>query len=58
MKLIPNWQDKKLECYFCGETRSVKHTMEVINPVESDKPIKVPVCNKCALRYANTQSKF
>ena len=57
MELIPNWQDKDYGCYFCGETRSVKYMLEIINPVDSDKPIKVPVCNKCALRYADKEKK-
>ena len=32
MKIIENWQDKNLKCYFCGEIRSVKY--EVITLVK------------------------
>lgn len=53
MKLIPNWQDQNLSCYFCGKTRSVKYELE-IHSFESDVPKKVCVCNTCVL----TQNKF
>ena len=53
MKLIPNWHKKNLRCHFCGETKSVKYTMEVLDPVVDYKPTKVCVCNKCALKYNN-----
>ena len=53
MKYIPNWQNKNLRCHFCGETRSVKYETEVLDPVISDKPTMVCVCDKCALRYAD-----
>lgn len=52
-KLIPNWQNKSLRCHFCDETRSVKYETEVFDPVISDKPTMVCICNKCVLRYAN-----
>lgn len=52
-RLIPNWQNKNLRCHFCNETRSVKYETEVFDPVISDKPTMVCVCNKCALRYAD-----
>ena len=54
--LIVDWQHKNLSCYFCGETRSVKYKTEVINPIESDKPIQVCVCNKCALRFIGKEN--
>ena len=41
---------KKLRCYFCGETRSVKYEKEVFDPAVSNKPTEVCVCNKCALK--------
>ena len=50
MKLIPNWRDKNLKCYFCGETRSVKYTTEIQTQSESIKTREVCVCNKCALQ--------
>ena len=57
MKYISNWQNKNLSCYFCGETRSVKYETEVLDPVISDKPTMVCVCNKCALRYTDQQTE-
>ena len=57
MKYIENWQDKNLECYFCGETRSVKYETEIVNPVIDDKPTRVCMCNRCALRYGNNNTK-
>lgn len=53
MKLIPNWQDKNLRCHICGETRSVKYTIEIFDPVVDNKPTNVCVCNKCALLYGD-----
>jgi hypothetical protein len=50
MDIIKDWRKKKLKCYFCDETRSVKYIIEVLDPVVSDTPIKVCICNKCALR--------
>ena len=50
MELIPNWRNKNLRCYFCGETRSVKYLIKVFDPVIDSKPIKVCACNKCALK--------
>ena len=52
MNIIPNWKERNLRCYFCGETRSVKYEIEVFDPVVDSKPSKVCICNKCALRYA------
>ena len=51
MRIIPNWQKKNLRCHFCGETRSVKYEIEVFDPVISDKPTFVCVCNRFALHY-------
>lgn len=49
MELFPNWHKKHLVCHFCGETRSVKYIKEVFD--EKSQPIRVHVCNKCAIRY-------
>lgn len=48
MRLIPNWQDRKLKCHFCGDTRSVKYEMK-IHDFESPIPKTVCVCSRCAL---------
>lgn len=53
MKLIPNWQDRKLKCHFCGDTRSVKYKTKILvidtipNTEETEK--EVCVCHRCAL---------
>ena len=54
MKIIPNWKEKKLICHFCGETRSVKHTVYL---EEYDFHDDVPWCNKCALRFYHQTEK-
>ena len=38
-------------CHFCGETRSVKYTKTVFDPVVSRKPVEVYVCSRCAAFY-------
>lgn len=51
-KLIPNWQEKKLRCHLCGETRSVKYTATIFDPVvDRYKATDVYICNKCATYY-------
>ena len=57
MKIIENWQDKNLRCHFCGETRSVKYTMKIFDPVVDDKPTEVCVCNKCVLQHNDNKIK-
>ena len=57
MKLIPNWQDQNLRCHFCNETRSVKYTMQIFDPVIDNKSTEVCVCNKCALKHNNRAIK-
>ena len=44
MQLIPNWQDKNLECHFCKTTKSVKYAVYMGGTV-------VCACSKCALKY-------
>lgn len=60
MKYIPDWQNKKLRCHYCGEERSVKYTVEVFDPVLDNKPTTVCACNMCARRYMpdNTERLF
>ena len=49
----PNWQNEKLECHFCGETRSVKYKTKIIVidsiPNNEKQSKEVCICNKCAL---------
>lgn len=52
MKLIPNWQEQGLTCWFCGSKKSVKYELEIYS-FNSDIPKKVCACNMCAL----TQNK-
>ena len=54
MKIIPNWQDKKLTCYFCRETRRVKYLFEAFDGFGE---ISVPCCNKCILLYSHPTEK-
>jgi formate dehydrogenase maturation protein FdhE len=48
-KLIPDWRDKNLKCYLCGETRSVKYAMKVLtfDSLVLNKEVEVCVCNRC-----------
>ena len=48
IRYIPDWHKKNLRCHICGETRSVKYEMEMLDPVEDSKPTMVCVCNRCA----------
>lgn len=57
MKIIPNWQEKKLKCYFCGETRSVKYFVEEFDRFKAYEPFEVCACNKCALLHYNPTEK-
>lgn len=52
MKYITDWQHKDLKCYFCGETKSVKYTVIINDPVINNKYTEVFCCNKCALMRA------
>lgn len=49
--IIPIEKRKNCRCHFCGETRSVKYTTEIIDPVVDSKPTEVCVCNKCILTH-------
>ena len=57
MKFIPNWREKKLKCYFCGEERSVKYIVEIFDRFVSDEPFDVCACNKCALSHDHPTEK-
>lgn len=57
MKLIADWTTKQYRCHICGTTKSVKYLMTVYDPVVDDKPVEVPVCNKCALLHAKANSE-
>lgn len=58
MKYIPDWQNKKLRCHYCGSTKSVKYEVEVFDPVIADTPTSVCACNMCAMRYSNPSAKL
>lgn len=49
MKLIPNWQEKKLTCYFCRTSKSVKYVVNVLDLFQEDEPFEVNACSMCAL---------
>lgn len=57
MNLISGWRNKNLQCYFCGETRSVKYTMKIKTQPENIKLREVCVCNKCALVHNDVATK-
>ena len=47
MRLIEDWQNNNLRCFFCGMDKSVKYTVHI------DKvPYIVYACNRCALIHA------
>ena len=58
MNIIPDWRNKNLQCYFCGETRSVKYTMKIKTHPDNLKIREVCVCNKCALIHNNEEIKL
>lgn len=47
--IIPISQRENCRCYFCGETRSVKYTTEIVHPVDNSL-LEVKCCNRCILR--------
>lgn len=47
--MIPTETRNQCRCYFCGETRSVKYLVEIMDPTIDSKPTKVCCCNKCIL---------
>lgn len=52
---ISNWQSKKnVCCYFCGETRSVKYTVDLLN-IYGDRVLTVDACNGCVRRLTNNE---
>lgn len=46
--LIPYWENKENECYYCGTTKSVKYFANVFDPTVSLVLQNVTLCNKCA----------
>lgn len=51
MQIIPADQRENLRCYFCEDTRSVKYTIRVFDPVLGTNQEDVCCCNKCAAAY-------
>ena len=47
MELVDNWQEKKLTCSKCGETRSVKYEVD-----------GKYLCNKCTLSEQTMEQRF
>lgn len=46
MKLIPNWQEYDLHCFWCGTDKSVKY---FVNLEIKGKKRTICTCNKCVL---------
>lgn len=44
LRVIPNWEEKKLKCHFCGTQKSVKYAVSIYGAVKC-------ACNKCALKF-------
>lgn len=55
LEIIPDWSKKSLQCHFCGETRSVKYMATIFDPVVSNEPTKVCVCNACAWKHIHKE---
>lgn len=46
----PKWRENKnVCCYFCGETRSVKYTVDLCNH-SGERVLTVDVCNRCTYK--------
>lgn len=58
LKVVENWDKKNLRCYFCGETKSVKYSIEIFDPVLAENPTRVCVCNRCAMRQKAKEMDF
>lgn len=49
VKYNPYWKEEKNTCcYFCGEMRSVKYTVDLCN-VFGKRILTVDACNRCVL---------
>lgn len=55
MKIISDWREQNLQCYFCGETRSVKYKRLIKDPQNPKRSLEVPTCNKCMFKAINTE---
>lgn len=54
LSIIPREKRKNKCCYFCGTNLSVKYITEVFDPVLTNEPSQVCVCNKCITKGDNT----
>lgn len=57
MRLIEDWQNRNLRCFFCGNDRSVKYSIEYMESGMS-KQETVFVCNMCALRFKMNEAQM
>lgn len=49
IKFNPNWRENKnVCCYFCGDTRSVKYTVDLCSS-DGERVLTVDACNRCVL---------
>jgi hypothetical protein len=57
VKYNTNWRENKnICCYFCGETRSVKYTVDLRN-IYGDRVLTVDACNRCVPMVMVGESK-
>lgn len=53
LKMSDLGENFKRHCYICGDSRSVKYTIEIDDPAltVTKAPARVCVCNRCGLFY-------
>lgn len=49
MTLIFGWKEKKLQCHFCGQTKSVRYVLRLKD--EDGQVNYVACCNRCVLKH-------
>ena len=50
LRMIPNWQDRHIGCYFCHTTISVKYLVKISG-------MEVYCCNRCAATHSDKFDK-
>ena len=54
MTLIFGWKEKKLQCHFCGQTKSVRYALRLKG--EDGQVNTVACCNKCVLKHMGDEA--
>ena len=58
ISMIPPEKRRNCRCHFCGETRSVKYTVSIVDPTLSRGISEVYCCNECLLHYSDYDPKI